>query len=203
MNNPHWKKFSFSNVGEVSNLLAWEALKGIHNISEDDLLDKARKVDATAPRFGFNFQSKGTLLKMTLREYFAENDMLRHLRRMVFVGHWEQFVRIISQVRQGLPNYIGPDGFFENLRCHPRDFKQLDYLTFTNNTYLVDKYDYDDVYVVSESGKVARLSAHSESEKWKPELSTAELWSIAGESWVDSCQNCVDIRELFVLPIQD
>lgn len=201
MNSSRWEKFSFSNVGEVSNLLAWEALKEIHKISENDLLDKAIKLDATTPRFGFHtatWQSKG----MTLREYFAENDMLRHLRRMVFVGHWEQFVRIIRQMREGFLSYIGTDSFFENLRCHPRDFKQLDYLTFTNNTYLVDKYDYDDVYVVSKSGNVARLSAYSEYETWKSELSTAELWSIIGESWVDSCQNCVDIRELFVLPIE-
>lgn len=74
---------------------------------------------------------------------------------------------------------------FVDYKFHPKEFKPLHGRWFTNNPYFVDKYEYDNVIVVSRSGVACPITAHPQYEKLKDEAYPGEFWSMMGESWID------------------
>lgn len=83
---------------------------------------------------------------------------------------------------------VGEEIPWLDYRSHPREFKPLPGKWFTNNPFFLNKYDYDNVIVVSKSGVACPITAHPQYEKWKDEAYPGEFWFMMGESWIDGTE---------------
>lgn len=70
--------------------------------------------------------------------------------------------------------------------AHPSEFRDIvnsiDYAIWTNNPYIVDHFQPEEVYVCSAKG-IKRITEHNGYNDWKNEFTLGEMWSMFGEDW--------------------
>ena len=70
----------------------------------------------------------------------------------------------------------------EERKKNPRDAEDV---FVSNNPLFVDHFESENVYVVSKTGKIKKLSEHPRVREWCGTMKAGEFWTWAGEDWVD------------------
>lgn len=110
--------------------------------------------------------------------HVGEDSRLTTSRPFVYVGEYEARPKHVEELAEPLR------------RLHPRDWPQVEQWPiwfWTNNPYLVDCFEADQVYVcrvVNYEPVYKPLSEHPDWFRLSNQSKAGELWSLVGEDWV-------------------